>query len=64
MLEELMRHQREVAELSRTLSDMGRPPGDVALRAGNPHTVLLTADLTKHLISIALLAAQLNRGSP
>ena len=60
MLEELGHHQREVAALARTLSDMGRPPGDVALRAGNPHTVLLTADMTRHLISIALLAAQLD----
>jgi hypothetical protein len=61
MLEELDRHRHEVALLSRALSEMGRPPGGVAARAGNAHTVLLAADMTKHQISIALLAAQLLR---
>ena len=61
MLEELNRHEREVTALSRALSDLRHPPGRAPARAGNAHTVLLTADITKHRISIALLAAQLLR---
>ena len=63
MLEEMHRHQREVATLSRTLEQLGKPLGEGAAGPEDPRSVLLTADLTKHLISIALLSAQLRRSS-
>ena len=61
MLEEMKCHQREVATLSRTLERMGKPLGEGAAGPDDPRSVLLTADRTKHLISIALLSAQLRR---
>ena len=63
MLEEMKRHQREVATLSRTLERVGKPLGEGAAGPEDPRSVLLTADRTKHLISIALLSAQLRRRS-
>lgn len=64
ILEEMNRHQREVATLSRTLEQIGKPLGEGAARPDDPRSVLLTADRTKHLISIALLSAQLRRRPP
>ena len=63
MLEEMHRHQQEVAVLSRTLERMGKPLGEEAAGPYDPRAVLLTAAMTKHLISIALLSAQLRRSS-
>jgi len=61
MVEEMNRHQREVAVLSKTLERMGKPLGEEAAGPDDPRSVLLTAYMTKHLISIALLSAQLRR---
>lgn len=63
MLEEMDRHQREVAMLSKAIERVGRPLGDAAAGPDDPRSVLLAADMTKHLISIALLSSQLRRSS-
>lgn len=63
MLEEMNRHQREVAVLSRMLERLGKPLGGGAAGPEDPRAVLFAADLTKHLISIALLSAELRRSS-
>jgi hypothetical protein len=61
MLEEMDRHRREVATLSHALARLSTPSGELAAGTNDPRALLLTADMTKHLISIALLSAQLSR---